>query len=286
MESRWWLLGPQEWFEIARDVGREMRHDSSTIVAAGVAFYAVLAMLPAMVIAVSVYGLFTSAGEAERQIDALLQVLPEATAKTIASQVTPIADFSHTGLSIGLMVSLIALTWTTSNATRAMVRAVVIAYDQEGMRSPLETRAAAMGLTILIIGGGLVALALVAAVPVWLKRFDPTHAIVTFSNIRWVFVGVAYAGSSAFLYRYGPPIRRGSWSVVLPGAIAATLLWVVTSIGFSVYVSSFGNYNQTYGALGAAIVLLLWFWLTSLAVIVGAQLNEILENRGASGMVQ
>ena len=279
MTTRWWALHPRSWVDIGKDLGHEMRRDNVPLVAAGVAFYAVLAMLPALIIAVSIYGLFTNTAEAERQIESLLEVLPESTVRVIEAQMQPIADLSHTGLGIGVIVSLVALLWTVSNAIRALVRAVVIAYDQDGQRSPLERRYAALGITIVAISGGLVVLALIAAVPVWLNRFDPTNAIVTFGNLRWLFIGAVMVGGTAFLYRYSPPRRPASWGAVMPGVLVATLLWTIVSLGFSVYVSSFATYNQTYGTLGAAIVLLLWFWFTALAVILGAEINEVLATR-------
>lgn len=279
MTTRWWKLGLRDWFDVGRRLWDETRHDSAPVVAAGVAFYMMLALIPALVITVSFYGLFTEISEAERQIDALLEVLPEATVRTLETQIRPIADLSHGGLGVGVAVSIIALIWTASNATRAMIRAVVIAYDQEHLRSPLENRAAAMGLTAGFIVAGLVALALIAAAPIWLSRFDPTHAIVTFGNARWLLIAVGMSGGVALLYRYAPPRRPLSWLAVLPGVVAATGLWVAMSLGFSFYVANFGSYNQTYGVLGAAVVLLLWFWLTSLAVIVGAELNEVLQLR-------
>jgi membrane protein len=270
---------PREAAQVVRDVAREMRHDNVAIIAAGVAFYSVLAMLPALVIAVSVYGLFTNTTEAERQIDALLEVIPESTVRVLEAQMRTVSDLSEAGLSLGVLVSLLALVWTVSSAVRAMIRAVVIAYDQDELRSSLERRHVALGLTVVFLSAGLVALALIAAVPVWLRRFDPTDAIVTFGNFRWLLIGVSMVGGTALLYRFAPPRRPESWRAVAPGAVAATLLWTLVSIGFSIYVSSFGRYNQTYGVLGAAIVLLLWFWLTAVAVILGAELNEVLTIR-------
>ena len=277
MATRWWTLSWRSWANVARAVWREMRVDNVTLLAAGVAFYSVLALLPALIIAVSVYGIFTTTAEAERQIDALLEVLPEATARTLATQIRPIVGFSATGLSLGVLVSVAALLWTTSNVTRAIVRAVVVAYDQEELKSPLERRPIVLTLTLLVILGGLLTLAFIAAIPVWLARFDPTDAIVTFGNLRWLLIAVLMVGGTALLYRYAPPRRPGGWLAVLPGSVVATVIWTLASLGFSTYVGSFGRYNQTYGVLGAAVILLLWFWLTALAVIVGAELNEVLE---------
>lgn len=277
MTSRWWAFGWRDWHDVGRALWREIGHDDVALLAAGVAFYAVLALLPALVLAVSVYGLFTDPAEAERQIDALLEVLPEATARTLDTQITPIAGFSSTGLSVGVVISVAALMWTTSNAFRAMVRSVVIAYDQEELRSPLQRRPVTVAFTLVVIVGGVMMLALIAAVPVWLSRIDPTDAIVTFGNLRWLLIGFVVFGSIALLYRFAPPRRPPSWLAVLPGTVSAALMWMAASWGFSIYAGSFGSYNETYGILGAAVVLLLWFWLTAIAVIIGAELNEVLQ---------
>ena len=259
-----------------KDLYREVQHDNVVIVSAGVAFYGVLAILPALVIAISLYGLFTNVAEAERQIDSLLVVLPASVADTLNTQMRTIAATSHSDLSVGFVASLAALFWTVSNAARALVQAVKIAYDQEGERSPLERRWVALILSVGMIIGGIIALSLVAAVPIWLRRFDPTHVIVTFGNTRWILLVLGSSFTVGLLYRYAPPLRPEGWRDVVPGVIAATTLWAATSLGFSVYVSSYGSYNATYGALGAAVVLLLWFWFTSLSVILGAELNEVL----------
>jgi membrane protein len=268
------------WFQHLLRIGHEMRvearHDSIALVAAGVAFYAVLAVLPALFVAVSVYGLFTDIGEAERQIDAVLEVFPGSAAQIIDTQMRSIAAASHANLSIGFFISLAVFTWTVSNATRAIVRGVKIAYDQEDGQSVLEGRAVAVGITVSAIAITLFALAIIAAVPIWLQRFDPTQAIVTFGNFRWLLVGAGFALVASLLYRYAPPRRPDGWHTVLPGTIFATAMWTATSIGFSIYVSSFGRYNETYGTLGAAVVLLLWFWFTTLAILLGAELNEAL----------
>ena len=266
-----WLARPMRVFDVMRV---EAQQDNIVLVAAGVAFYAVLAVLPALVIAVSLYGLFTDLAEAERQIKSVLDVLPGSTAGIIEAQMRSIARTSETQLSIGFVVSLLAFAWTVSNATRAIVRGVKIAYDQEDGRSLLERRDVAIVVTVAVIVTTVVSLAIIAAVPVWLRRFDPTDAIVTFGNFRWILVGIGFAAIAALLYRFAPPERPDGWRSVAPGTVVATAMWTVTSIGFSLYVSSFGRYNETYGTLGAAVVLLLWFWFTALAILVGAELNE------------
>jgi membrane protein len=263
--------------KILKELRYEARRDNVGLVAAGVSFYSTLAVLPALVIAVSLYGLFTDVEEAERQIDAVLNVMPGSAAQIIDTQMRNIAAASHPSISIGFALSMVVFAWTVSNATRAIVRGVKIAYDQADERSILERRDIAVSVTVVGIVFMLVALALIAAVPVWLGRIDPTHAVVTFGNFRWVLVGALFAVLAGSLYRFAPPQRPPHWRAVVPGTVTATALWTVTSIGFSVYVSSLGRYNETYGALGAAVVILLWFWLTSLAILLGAELNEVID---------
>ena len=254
---------------------QKLQAEGTTLIAAGVAFFAALAVIPAMAIAVSMYGIFTSPSEAESHVDALLGVMPETTARALEAQINPIADFSHFHLSLSLIVSVAALLWTVSNATRALVRAVVIASGQRHLRSPLETRLASIGLTVVVVVIVTAAVALIAAVPIWLRAIDRTGAVVTFENLRWALIVVLFGGGIGLLYRAAPAIRPESWRAVLPGTAIATGLWLAISLGFSYYVSAFGRYNQTYGALGAGAVLLLWFWLSSLVVILGAQINML-----------
>lgn len=280
------MAGPRRsWWEdlkgIVGHVRTDVRDHNAVLVAAGVSFYAVLALLPALTILLAIYGIFVDLAEAERQIDALLGVLPGSAMRMIDGQLRASAEAGHATLSIGFAVSIAALGWVVSNATRALVRAVKLAYNQEKQRSTLEHRAVAYALSFALIITMILSLAIVAAVPIWLSRFDPTHAIVTFGNLRWVLIAGAMTVGAGLLYRYAPPERPNGWREVMPGALFATVMWTVASVGFSVYVSSIGTYDETYGPLGASVVLLLWFWLTSLAIIVGAEVNQAIVLRRA-----
>jgi len=264
---------------VFHEIRVEARRDNIALVSAGIAFYAVLAIIPALFIAVSLYGLFTDLSEAELQIETLLGVFPGSAAQIVAGQMRAISRSSEASLSIGFAVSVAAFVWTVSNATRALVRGVKIAYDQEEDRSVLERRAVAIVVTIVVLAFTMAAVAIIAAVPIWFRQFDGTGVIVTVENVRWVAVGAGFALVTGLLYRYAPPQPPDGLRAVLPGTAAATAMWIVTSVGFSVYVSSFGRYNETYGVLGAAIVLLLWFWFSALTVLIGAELNEAVAPR-------
>ena len=255
----------------------KIRSDGSSLVAAGVAFYGALATIPGLILLVSFYGIFTDTAQAERHVDLLLDVLPATTVRALEAQIHPLADFSHFHLSLGLLVSVAAILWTVSNAARAIVRAVVIAYGQAGRKSRFEARLVSIGVALGFIVLGTLALGLIAAIPAWLTVFDPDHALVNFANLRWgLIAAVAVVGTTA-LYRLAPPDRPPTWRAVLPGSLIATALWLAVSLGFSLYVSNVARYNATYGGLASGAVLLLWFWLTAAIIILGAQLNFVRE---------
>lgn len=143
------------------------------------------------------------------------------------------------------------------------------AEADEPLQSPLAT-----------IAAGLLALAITAAVPVWLSRFDSTDAVVTFGNFRWLPLGAGLAAVGGLLFRYAPPNRSDGWRSVVPGVVLATAIWTAASIGYSAYVSSFSRYGEMYGTRRGAVVLLLWSRYTSLATLLGAELDEVLVIHG------
>lgn len=258
-----------------RALGRKLNDDSSTLIAAGVAFFAALAVIPAMAITVSIYGIFTSPEQAKHHVDALLEVLPESSVRLLEAQIQPVADFHNFHLSIGLVISILALLWTASNATRALVRAIAIAYGQRDQRSPLERRGSSLAVTLGAITITAGAVAVIAAIPVWFEMLDPDHVILTFGNLRWALIGLMVAAGLAVLYWRAPADRPGTWREILPGVLIATALWMAISLGFAAYVGSFGRYSETYGPLAGGAILLVWMWLSTVTVIVGAQINYL-----------
>lgn len=275
----WWRLDWRDWWSITKAVLGEVRADNVPLVSAGVGFYAVLGVIPASVMALTLYGMVTDAAEAEAQITALLDVLPADAANLVAGQLRPMATTPSVALSFGFALSALALLWSASNATRAVIRAVVIAYDAGEERSRLEGRIAAIGLTITALVLGVVVLAIVAFVPAWLLATDTTAPV---ASLRWVLLLVVGGVASLLLYRYAPPRPAPTWGSLLPAAGFTALGWLVISLGFSFYVSNFGSYNETYGVLGAAVILMLWFFLSSAALMVGGELAAELERHYAS----
>jgi membrane protein len=271
---RWWDLRWTDWRRVARRTARQIPVDNVPIVSAGVAFYAVLAVIPVAIMAVTIYGLVTDPAEAERQIQRLLEVMPGDTASLLADQMRPIASSPGNLLGIGFAVSVVGLLWTASSATRSTVRAIVIAYDEDPRSSRFGTRLASLGLTVAVLVFFAAVLGLVAILPAWLSS---TGVPAAASGSRWVLLFLLVTSGALLLYRYAPPREAPPWGSLLPGAVLAGVMWVAVTVGFGVYVANFGSYNQTYGVLGGAVILMVWFLLSALSILVGAEVSAELE---------
>lgn len=275
---RWWQFRWSDWAQILRDTRFQVRVDTIPLVAAGVSFYAVLAVIPVAIILVTLYGLLTDPAEAERQIAQLIEILPTDAASLIGRQMRPLASSASGALSIGFVLSAFFLLWTSSNATKSMVRAVVIAYDEEESQSRFGGRIASFAITIAVLVFFLFVIAVVAVIPAWLSAASVTTGATT---LRWaVLFPIALAASLVF-YRYAPPRTPPAWGSLIPAAGLAASIWMVASAGFSYYVENFGAYNETYGILGGAVILMMWFFLSALAFLIGAELGAQLEDHVA-----
>lgn len=273
---RWWRYHPADWWGILKEWIAEIRTNNVALVSAGVAFYATLGVIPAAVMAITLYGMVTDRTEVEQQIIRILEVLPADTASVIADQIRPIATSPSAALSVGFVVGAVGLLWTASNAIRSIIRAVVIAYDLAEERSRFETRLISMGLTVAAIVLAGVMIGIVAVLPAW---FALAQIDLPAAALRWVMLVLLVAGVATVLYRYAPPREAPPWGSLIPPIAFASFGWVTISVGFSLYVSNFGSYNKTYGALGAAVIVLMWFFLSAFVIISGAEMAAVMEKR-------
>jgi len=276
--GRWHRL----WNAI-RQVKTEMTEDNLTLVAAGVAFYAVLALLPALIALVNVYALVVTPEQASEQIQPLLAALPSDAASLLQRQLQKIVQANHGGLTIGLIVSLFATWWAAAGGVSALITGLNIIYEAKESRNFLRLRVLAMGLTLGALVAAVVALALVAAFPVILHRVGLDPAVAVGAEVaRWAVLVVLVMLGLSVLYRFGPNRAHTRWRPVTLGATIAVLLWALASAGFSFYVSHFGSYDKTYGSLAGGIVLMLWMYLSAFAVLLGAQIDSVRATRYAA----
>ncbi|HEU4541819.1 MAG TPA: YihY/virulence factor BrkB family protein [Jiangellaceae bacterium] len=250
------------------------KEDRLPLIAAGVAFYAFLSIIPALIAAVLIYGLVSDPAQVTEQVDTYASALPTSAQELLTEQMTTLAEAPRRSLSIGLVIAIVLAFWSASNGTANMIMAVNHAYGGEQDRGFVKRRAMALLFTVGAIVFVVVAVALVAAVPPILDALDlPGWANIVVQIARWIFLLLAVLTALSVLYRWAPEHGSGRWQWLSFGAIVATLIWAVVSVGFSIYVDYFGNYAQTYGSLAGVAVLLLWLWLSAYAALFGAEIN-------------
>ena len=270
------------WKAVLLRTYHEVTNDHVMLVAAGVTFYALLALFPALAALVSIYGLFADPATIQGHLAALEGVLPGGALSVISGQLESLASQGSTSLGLSFVIGLGVSLWSANNGVKSIFEALNIAYEEKEDRGFVKLTLTSLAFTL----GGLVfvvlALGAVVAVPAAVQTMALGAAIETLLNwLRWPVLLVAVAALIALLYRYGPSRRPASWRWISWGSAIAAVLWVVLSVLFSWYAANFGSYNATYGALGAAIGFMTWIWLSTIVVLTCAELNSELENQTA-----
>ena len=269
-------IPPKGWKEIALRLKTEIKQDQVPLLSAGVAFYALLALFPAIIAAVSIYGLVADPETVRSQLERLTQLLSPETAAILGDQIKQITAGAGGALGLATVLGILTALWSASSGMKALITGVNLAYDETETRKFLKLR----GLALLLTLGAMVlmgmALALIVAFPA-LTNDWPTALRWTASILRWLLLAALLIAGLAVLYRYAPDRDEPKWTWVTWGSGIATLLWVAASLAFSFYVAQFGNYNKTYGALAGIVILLFWLFLTAFVVLVGAELNTEME---------
>lgn len=261
------------WKAVGGRVKEQIRKDHVPLLAAGLAFYAMLGLFPALIALVTIYGLVADPAQVQRQIEALTSAVGTA-GEVIGGQMDAIVQTSPTALGWGLVASLAGVLWSASSGMQGLIKATNVAYDEPETRGFLRLRGLALLLSLGAILFMAFAIGLVAIVPPLLDQLG-FGAIGRFMAqvARWVLLALGMVVGLGVVYRYAPDRDEPKWRWVNPGAVIGTALWLIASALFSLYISNFGSYNETYGALGGVIVLLLWLFLTSFVVLLGAEIN-------------
>jgi membrane protein len=270
------------WWDILVRVKNEMSKDNLSILAAGVGFYSLLAIFPALAAAVSIYGLVFDPHGVEQQLSMVIGLIPEEARKIITDQLSAITSQPRQSLGFSVIFTLLFALWSASAAVQTLMTGLNVVYDEPERRGFISFHATALILTLGGIVFGLIALSLIAALPAALKFVGlPKQIETTLLLVRWPLLAIAVIFALAVLYRFGPSREKPRWIWVSWGAVLATVLWLAVSILFSFYVSNFGSYNQTYGALGAVVILLMWFYFTGYVILMGGELNAEMEHQTA-----
>jgi membrane protein len=270
------------WKQILKRAWAEHNADNMPIIAGGVAFFAFLAVFPALIATISLYGLVASPADVTQQINDLAAQLPEDAQDLLEEQLKAIATNSGSALSIGLVVSILGALFSASGGVNNIVTAVNLAYDEVEARGAIKLRLLSLGLTLGAIVFVLVTFGLVAVVPGILEAL-PLGIVGTVlaQVVRWGLLLAVFAGALAVLYRVAPDRDAPRFAWVSLGSVVVTVIWAVVSVGFSLYVDNFGSYDKTYGAIAGVIVLMLWLYLTCYLVLLGAEINSEAEHQTA-----
>jgi membrane protein len=269
-------IPPKGWKDIAKRTLKEVKQDQVPLLGAGVAFYALLSLFPAMIAGISIYGLVADPETVRSQLDKLTEMLSPSTADLIGEQIKQVTSGAGGALGVATVIGILTALWSASSGMKAMITGVNLAYDESEGRKFVKLR----GLAVLLTLGAMVlmgvALTLIVGFPALADSW-PTALRWTAGIARWVLLAALLIGALAVLYRYAPDRDEPKWTWVSWGSGIATVLWILASIGFSIYANSFGNYNKTYGALAGIIILMFWLYLTAVIVLVGAELNTEME---------
>lgn len=267
------------WRDILLRVKSEVADDHVSISAAGVAFFGLLAIFPAIAALIGVAGLVLDPAQIESQLAQAASVLPENAAQILQDQASKVAQNSG-GATIAAIGGVALALYSASSGMRTLMESMNIAYDEDEKRGFVGLYATSLALTLVLIVGAVVALGATLVLPAVLATMGLgglVEAVLTYG--RWPLLALLMILGLGVVYRYGPSRENARWRWITPGSVVATVLWLIASIAFSIYVRNFGSYNETYGSLGGVIILLMWFWLSAFVVLLGAELNSEMEHQ-------
>lgn len=275
-------IPPRGWKDVLLRVKDQVKEDNVSLMAAGLGFYAVLAVFPALIAAVTLWGIVADPAELASQIESLMQPLPEDARQVIAPVLESATGRAGGALSIGFIVGLAGALYSASGGMAGMIQGINIAYDERESRGFVKLRGLAIALTLGAIVVGLIAIGLVVILPAVLDGLGlgPVGEFLA-RWLRWPVLAFLVVAALSMLYRNAPDRDNAQFRWLSWGAVVATVLWLIGSGLFSLYVTSFGDssYNRTYGALAGIIILLLWLFLTGFVVLLGAEINAEMERQ-------
>jgi len=278
---------PQEipgrgWWQILKRTFSQASEDRLLTEAAGVTFYALLALFPAIAALVSLYGLFADPHEVEAHLQAMSGVIPGGGMELIEEQVRRVTQNSTGTLGVSAIIGLLLSLWSANQATKALFDALNVVYEEKEKRSFVRLTLTTLAFTLGGLVFAILAMAAVVALPVVFSVVGLGSTVEWVLRIaRWPLLLAVVAVLLAALYRFGPSRETAQWRWVSWGSVLAAAVWFAGSLGFSWYVESFGNYNETYGSLGAVIGFMTWIWISSAVVLLGGELNAEMEHQTA-----
>lgn len=263
---------------------RESISDHMSLAAAGCGFYATLALFPGISILISAYGLVFNPKDVASQLQLLAEFLPQPAFALIEGRVQELVGQLYNHLNIGLVVGLVLAFWSASSGSKAMLSAVNVAYDVAEQRPMVKFQLVGLGMTlaaVVVATLGIAAMVVLPSAFALVGLSDYTAGLIRAASVLMV-LGL-FAATVGLLYRFGPSRQPPPRQPILPGVSVATVLWLIACALLSLYVSRIGSFGATYGPLGAAIGIMLWFYVSAYAVLLGAEMNAQVEARRGGG---
>jgi membrane protein len=268
------------WRDIFARVKAEIGSDHVSLVSAGLAMYALLAVFPGLTAAVSIYGIFATPTDVIDHIKVFAGIMPPGTWDLLAKQLQTLTQQGSGSLSATAIGGIIVALWSARSAMASLMTATNIAYSEREKRGFFTQTFLSLGFTLGAIVAFLLLLAIGVAIPVVLSVLGTQEWIrVLVAIVRWAVLWFIVVLGLSVIYRYAPARKPARWHWVTWGSAVAATLWLAMSLVFALYVSMFGTYGKTYGALATGVVLLMWFYLSSFAVVLGAEINAEMERQ-------
>jgi membrane protein len=277
-----WQIPWAGWKDILWRVYANINDNRLLAVAAGVVFYSLLAIFPALAAFVSLYGLVADASTIDSHLSLASGILPGGAVDLLHEQITKLAAKSNDKLSLGFAAGLAVAFWSANAGMKAIIDALNVVYDEKEKRSFVKLNLVSLLFTLLALLSLMAALAAVVVAPVLLSVIGLSSLLkLSIVVLRWPLILLLATVALAAIYRYGPSRREARWEWLSTGSIAAALAWLASSALFSWYIANFGAYNATYGSLGAAVGMMMWMWISAIVILLGAQVNAEIEHQTA-----
>lgn len=268
------------WRAIAGRVVGELQRDHVSLLSAGVAFRGLLALFPSMIAAITLWGLVTSPQQVTEQLRTLTDALPLHVAMLLEEQLVQVAQGGTRALSFALGSSLLLALWSASSGTAGLIEGVNVAYNEVDDRGFVMTRGVAVLVTLGAIVFVILTIGLIVVLPALLANIGLGSVATSAIRVgRWPALALLVIAALAGIYKLVPDREDPRLRWVTPGAIIATVLWLVGSALFTLYVEHYGTFGQTYGALAGVIILMLWLMLSAFVVLLGAEVNAEMERQ-------
>lgn len=279
--------GPTEipakgWKDILLRTYRDVGENRIMLVSAGVTFFALLAIFPAVAALVSIYGLVADASTINDNLAALQGVLPAGALEIVGEQVKRLNEKGDATLGLSLALGIVLSVWSANGGMKHVFDALNLVYNERERRNFFVLNLVSLSFTAGALLFVVAAFSAIVVLPIVFKFVGLSENAWWLALLRWPALFLVVIGALALLYRYGPSRDAPRWRWVTPGGVLAAFLWLAGSLLFSWYVSNFGKYNQTYGSLGAAIGFMTWIWISTIIVLMGAQVNAEMEHQTAN----